>query len=43
MPPGKKKPKEGYELFEMSRPFTDTAYNEMLRAADVVKIEPAGV
>ena len=40
--PAKKKPKEGYELFEMSRPFTDTAYNEMLRATDVVKIEPAG-
>ncbi|MEP7138137.1 MAG: hypothetical protein ABI745_00820 [Caldimonas sp.] len=41
--PGKKKPKEGYELFEMSRPFTETAYNEMLRATDVVKIEPAGL
>ena len=41
--PGKKKAKEGFEMFEMSRPFTDTSYNEMLRAADVVKIEPAGV
>ncbi len=42
VPPAKKKAKEGLEMFEMSRPFTDTAYNEMLRGADVVKIEPAG-
>jgi hypothetical protein len=41
--PGKKKPREGYELFEMSRPFTDTSYNDLLRATDVVKVEPAGM
>ncbi len=41
--PAKKKPREGYELFEMSRPFTDTSYNDLLMATDVVKVEPAGM
>jgi hypothetical protein len=40
---GKKKPREGYELFEMSQPFTDTSYNALLAATEVVKVEPAGM
>ena len=36
----KPKPREGYELFEMSQPFTETRYAHMLRTADVVKVEP---
>jgi len=40
---GKKAPREGFELFEMSRPFTDTSYNALLAATDVVKVEPAGM
>ena len=39
----KKKPREGYELFEMSQPFTESTYNEMLKATDVVKVEPVGM
>jgi hypothetical protein len=38
-----KKPREGYELFEMSRPFTDTSYDALLAATEVVKVEPAGM
>ncbi len=41
--PAKKKAKEGYELFEMSQPFTETTYNALLRATDVVKVEPAAM
>ena len=40
---GKKAPREGFELFEMSRPFTDTSYNALLAATDVVKVEPVGM
>jgi hypothetical protein len=29
-------------VFEMSRPFTDTSYDALLASSDVVKIEPAG-
>ena len=29
-------------VFEMSRPFTDTSYDALLATSDVVKIEPAG-
>jgi hypothetical protein len=39
---GKKK-REGLELFEMTAPFTETAYNSLLRATEVVKVEPAGM
>ena len=28
-------------VFEMSRPFTDTAYDALLATSDVVKVEPA--
>jgi hypothetical protein len=39
---GKKK-REGLELFEMTAPFTETAYNSLLRATEVTKVEPAGM
>jgi len=44
-PPAKppKRPQEdALHVFEMSRPFTDTSYDALLAASNVVKIEPAG-
>ena len=32
--------REGLEVFAMSRPFTDTSYDELLAATEVVKVEP---
>ncbi|MGZ8259356.1 MAG: hypothetical protein ACXWUL_02255 [Caldimonas sp.] len=32
--------REGLEVFAMSRPFTDTSYDALLAATDVVKVEP---
>lgn len=40
---GKKKPREGFELFEMTAPFTETSYNALLRATEVEKVEPVGM
>ena len=34
--------RDGLEMFAMSRPFTDTAYDELLASSDVVKVEAAG-
>ena len=46
VPPAKlpaKRPREdALHVFEMSRPFTDTAYDALLASSNVVKIEPAG-
>ncbi len=42
-PPGKKKPREGFERFEMTAPFTETAYDALLRSTEVVKVEPVGM
>lgn len=45
-PPAKpvKRPREdALHVFEMSRPFTDTSYDALLAASNVVKIEPAGM
>ncbi len=33
----------GLDVFAMSRPFTDTSYNELLAATDLVKVEAAGM
>jgi hypothetical protein len=41
--PGKKKARQGLELFEMTAPFTETSYNDLLRATEVVKVEPVGM
>jgi hypothetical protein len=49
-PPGSGKPasvpkklkQDPLNVFEMSRPFTDTSYDALLASSDVVKIEPAG-
>jgi hypothetical protein len=35
--------KEGLDMFAMSRPFTDTSYNDLLAVSDVVKVEPAAM
>jgi hypothetical protein len=35
--------REGLEVFAMSRPFTDTSYDALLAATDVVKVEPKGL
>ena len=35
--------REGLEVFAMSRPFTDTSYDALLAATDVVKVEPKAV
>ena len=40
---GRKTPREGLEIFENSQPFTETRYNDLLRATDVVKVEPAAM
>ena len=45
-PPAKpsKRPREdALHVFEMSRPFTDTQYDALLAASNVVKVEPAGM
>jgi hypothetical protein len=39
----KKAPREGLEVFAMSRPFTDTSYDALLATSDVVKVEPAAM
>ncbi|HEY4956894.1 MAG TPA: hypothetical protein VII31_03695 [Caldimonas sp.] len=39
----KKAPREGLEVFAMSRPFTDTSYDALLATSDVVKVEPASM
>ncbi len=39
----KKAPREGLEVFAMSRPFTDTSYDALLATSDVVRVEPAGM
>jgi hypothetical protein len=39
----KKAPREGLEVFAMSRPFTDTSYDALLASSDVVKVEPASM
>ncbi len=38
----KKLKQDPLNVFEMSRPFTDTSYDALLASSDVVKIEPAG-
>jgi len=35
--------RDGLEMFEMSRPFTDTSYDALMAGADVVKVEPAAI
>jgi hypothetical protein len=39
----KKAPREGLEVFAMSRPFTDTSYDALLASSDVEKVEPASM
>jgi hypothetical protein len=39
--PAKKLKQDPLHVFEMSRPFTDTSYNDLLRNSDVVKVEPS--
>ena len=38
----KKLKQDPLNVFEMSTPFTDTSYDQLLANSDVVKIEPAG-
>lgn len=40
--PEQKLKQDPLNVFEMSRPFTDTSYDALLATSDVVKIEPAG-
>ena len=40
--PVKKLKQDPLNVFEMSRPFTDTSYDALLASSDVEKIEPAG-
>ncbi|MDQ6639651.1 MAG: hypothetical protein M3Z15_08305 [Pseudomonadota bacterium] len=40
--PPKKLKQDPLNVFEMSRPFTDTSYDALLASSDVVKVEPAG-
>jgi len=40
--PERKLKQDPLNVFEMSRPFTDTSYDALLANSDVVKIEPAG-
>ena len=35
--------REGLEVFAMSRPFTDTSYDALLAATEVVKVEPKAI
>jgi hypothetical protein len=39
--PAKKLKQDPLNVFEMSRPFTDTSYDALLATSDVVKVEPA--
>jgi hypothetical protein len=39
--PAKKLKQDPLNVFEMSRPFTDTSYDALLASSDVVKVEPA--
>jgi hypothetical protein len=39
--PERKLKQDPLNVFEMSRPFTDTSYDALLATSDVVKIEPA--
>ena len=41
-PPERRLKQDPLNVFEMSRPFTDTSYDALLATSDVVKIEPAG-
>jgi hypothetical protein len=38
--PVKRLPQDPLNVFEMSRPFTDTSYDALLASSDVVKVEP---
>jgi hypothetical protein len=38
--PVKRPPQDPLNVFEMSRPFTDTSYDALLASSDVVKVEP---
>jgi acyl-CoA hydrolase len=40
--PAKKLKQDPLNVFEMSRPFTDTSYDALLASSAVVKVEPAG-
>jgi hypothetical protein len=40
--PERKLKQDPLNVFEMSRPFTDTSYDALLASSDVVKVEPAG-
>ena len=40
--PERKLKQDPLNVFEMTRPFTDTSYDALLATSDVVKIEPAG-
>jgi hypothetical protein len=40
--PDQKLKQDPLNVFEMSSPFTETRYNQLLANSDVVKIEPAG-
>ena len=40
--PERKLKQDPLNVFEMSRPFTDTSYDALLATSDVVEIEPAG-
>jgi hypothetical protein len=41
--PVKKLKQDPLNVFEMSRPFTDTSYDALLATSDVVKVEPKGM
>ncbi len=41
--PAKKLKQDPLNVFEMSRPFTDTSYDALLATSDIVKVEPAGM
>lgn len=40
--PERKLKQDPLNVFEMSRPFTDTSYDALLATSDIVKVEPAG-
>jgi hypothetical protein len=41
--PVKRLPQDPLNVFEMSRPFTDTSYDALLANSDVVKVEPSAM
>jgi hypothetical protein len=41
--PVKRLPQDPLNVFEMSRPFTDTSYDALLASSDVVKVEPGAM